>query len=370
MRIGVISDVIYPWTKGGLEIRYYEIYKRLSKKHEVFFITMYYPGMPSQNFKYHGINVKCVCKAPKGLYKNGRRKIIPALMFSIFLLRLLPRLQLHIIDSSQTPFFPNLVLWLFKSMNHHTKIMSTWYEHWTLEYWQEYLGFIKGCIGFSLQQIATFIPDSIISISKATQIALHKIGGRTKGDLGVVWCGVDEELIHRIRERVNPHRRRLITVGRLISEKQMDKFIDFVRELSKEYPDVSAVIVGDGPEKKKLETSSKNLNIKFTGFLNRHEEVLQYIGESSIYLSFSKREGFNIAALEACQLGIPTFVILPLFSHQNIHRLDEEGRIKIREIISKGINEYKDFDSRYSWDKIAAQIEMKLNLQIMGNIEE
>lgn len=40
MKIGIVYDVIYPYVKGGVEKRNWEIAKRLAKRHEVHIFGM------------------------------------------------------------------------------------------------------------------------------------------------------------------------------------------------------------------------------------------------------------------------------------------------------------------------------------------
>ena len=153
----------------------------------------------------------------------------------------------------------------------------------------------------------------------------------------------------------------MITVGRLIPEKRVDRFIDLVRFLNIEFPHVSGVIVGDGPERRALEHQALGLEIEFTGFLENHKDVLEETAKSSVYVSFSEREGFNIAALEACQLGLPAFARLKLFDHKNLHQLDKKGWRRICESVKAKPSAKSSIDPRFSWDRIAEEVESVLS---------
>jgi len=361
LKIAVVSDIIYPWTKGGAELRYYEIYKRLAKRHEVHYFTMRYPGMQKKSFEYEGVNIHTVCKAPENLYKGGRRRIIPALDFSARALLKLRSEQFDIVDANNTPFFPIMALWLCKLMNPTLSIVSTWHEHWSLEYWHRYLGFLKGTIGFIVQQVCTQIPDGIISVSTPTESALQTIGKRNSGLLGVVWNGVDTETISLLRQSIKPNPRSLVFVGRLIPEKRVDMFINLVGNLEKIVPGVTAVIVGNGPERQRLEELAQGLDIRFVGFLDEHKDVLAEIARSWILVSFSEREGFNISALEACQIGLPTYVRLSYFDHVNQHLICKENTGMFVRLLKERTRNYSPIDQRYTWESIADQIERLLS---------
>ena len=81
MKIGVISDVFYPYLKGGAEIRYYEIFSRLSLKHDVkVYLMQWYNSKKKEIhknmkiYRFHKIN---------NFYnQEGKREIFPSLLFS------------------------------------------------------------------------------------------------------------------------------------------------------------------------------------------------------------------------------------------------------------------------------------------------
>jgi glycosyltransferase involved in cell wall biosynthesis len=96
----------------------------------------------------------------------------------------------------------------------------------------------------------------------------------------------------------------LITVGRLVPLKQVDRIIKAVAECD----DVGLVIVGDGPERSCLEelTHSQGLSgrIYFAGQKN-NEETLSLMAACDLFILNSVSETFPHVVLEAMSLGIP-----------------------------------------------------------------
>lgn len=91
-------------------------------------------------------------------------------------------------------------------------------------------------------------------------------------------------------------------VGRLVKEKQVDKLLLIWREIEKQLPDWRFLIVGDGPERKKLEktVSAKRLkNVAFEGFCKPEE----YYKKAKCLLLCSKMEGWGMILVEAMQYG-------------------------------------------------------------------
>jgi glycosyltransferase involved in cell wall biosynthesis len=79
-----------------------------------------------------------------------------------------------------------------------------------------------------------------------------------------------------------------------------------VVEIKKQIPGVKAVLIGDGPEKKKLNTLIEKLglhsNIILTGEL-QYPEVLKWMQRSKVFLHPSSYEGFSGVCQEALAAG-------------------------------------------------------------------
>ncbi len=355
MRIGVVSDVIYPWSKGGAEKRYYEIYTRMGKQHEVHYFTMRYPGMP-KHFKFRNMIIHAICDAPSGLYVNDRRKIFPALHFTIALFFNLFRMKFDVLDSNEFPYFPNFVVGFYGSIHSNCLTFSTWHEYWNVGYWIRYLGVLGGVIGYSIQVLSVGRTDGIIAVSNYTRDHLINYTNVREEGVFVVWNGIDQQAIEQIKKVTKKIPNSFVFVGRLIFEKRVDLLILLFRKLSENNADISLRLIGDGPERAKLEERADGLNISFLGFLETHTEVLEEISKSQIFISMSEREGFNIAALEACELDIPTFARLICFDHPNLHELRPDNYDNILKALKHDIKLDIPKDD-YSWDNIAEKIE-------------
>ena len=97
---------------------------------------------------------------------------------------------------------------------------------------------------------------------------------------------------------------RICFAGRLAAEKNVDKIIQAARKL----PSLEFIIGGDGPLRKSLQESAKDLqNVHFTGWLNR-EQLIEILDTSSLLLLPSKLETFGSVALEAMARGRPALV--------------------------------------------------------------
>lgn len=96
------------------------------------------------------------------------------------------------------------------------------------------------------------------------------------------------------------------TVGRLAEVKRQDVLLRAAARLSREFPDVRVLLVGDGPERATLETLARDLGlaprVHFAGFQSRPEEFLRVM---DVFALTSRSEGFPVSLLEAWRAGRP-----------------------------------------------------------------
>ena len=96
------------------------------------------------------------------------------------------------------------------------------------------------------------------------------------------------------------------TVGRLAPEKELLRFVELVEALYKEGLPVRGRIVGDGPEKGRLEEAirSRDLEevVERVGFVPQMEEEW---ARMDLFVLTSSREGLPLTALEAMARGLP-----------------------------------------------------------------
>ena len=144
-------------------------------------------------------------------------------------------------------------------------------------------------------------PDELIALSDFLQEEFEKNHGIKPAY--VIPPGIDRR---QFEGPDLPHDIDLIAVGSLIPLKQFDIFLKLVAEAKKQLPNIKAVLIGDGPERKKLEEKAYMLgiadNIFFTGELTQ-KDTLQWMKRSRLLLHTSSYEGFSGVCLEALYAG-------------------------------------------------------------------
>lgn len=101
---------------------------------------------------------------------------------------------------------------------------------------------------------------------------------------------------------------RLLSVSNLYPEKAIDDNLYALKMLTEKYPDVEYNIVGDGPEREKLEALVDELdlgrNVKFLGAFTQ-KEVFNIMSQCDVFSMPSINEAFGVVYIEAMSLGKP-----------------------------------------------------------------
>jgi len=366
MKIAFVYDVIYPYIKGGVEKRVWELAVRLSRRgHEVHIFGMkFWEG--EDILMREGVFLHGVCPAQQ-LYSGGRRTIWQALSFGIHLFFPLSREKFDIIDCQQ---FPYLSCFSAKFISGVKKIpfVITWHEIWS-DYWYEYIGW-KGFVGVTIERLAARLTSDTIAVSRNTANNLKGLG--ISSTVKIIPNGVDLKNIKSIPPADQTSD--IIFAGRLIREKHVDLLLQAFSIILSEHPDYCLVIIGDGPERNTVSTLITGLHIearvRFLGFQENHDVILANMKSSKICVLPSTREGFGITALEALACGLPVVTIdhpanaiRELINERNgfLCNLSAED---LAATISSGLLHHAEMRNAcietadlYDWDRITQDIE-------------
>jgi GalNAc-alpha-(1->4)-GalNAc-alpha-(1->3)-diNAcBac-PP-undecaprenol alpha-1,4-N-acetyl-D-galactosaminyltransferase len=100
--------------------------------------------------------------------------------------------------------------------------------------------------------------------------------------------------------------KRLLAVGRLSEEKRFDRLIQAFALISQRHPDWTLRIVGEGPERAKLESLVAQLSVSGRVELpGRRTDIKAEFMNADIFVLTSRFEGFPNALLEAMASGLP-----------------------------------------------------------------
>ncbi len=185
--------------------------------------------------------------------------------------------------------------------------------------------FYKGCnrlvyrLFHGIERCLAQYTDAIVTINKEDYETADKF--RMKNNQGHIYympgIGLDMEqyCIAETRQRMEARKALgirgffLLSVGEIRANKNQIVMIRALGRLKKEGYDMEKIvygIVGDGPQKKKIEKLAKKLNIedriRFYGY---QKDVRPYIRAADATAFPSVREGLGMAALESLAMGVP-----------------------------------------------------------------
>ncbi|MBW2595340.1 MAG: glycosyltransferase family 4 protein [Deltaproteobacteria bacterium] len=101
----------------------------------------------------------------------------------------------------------------------------------------------------------------------------------------------------------------LIFVGRLVEIKCIDILLKAVQHVRNTIPNVTAVIVGEGPLRGELEQLVRELGISdCVAFVGRQHNIREWLNKARLFVLTSRSEGLSIAMTEAMACGLPAVV--------------------------------------------------------------
>lgn len=311
MKIAIVYDMAYPFNIGGVELRNYEIAKRLAKKHDVhIFCVKLWTGpdiIKKEKITYHG-----VCRYKKLHSFDGKRTIMEPLIFALKIYSCLKKEKFDVIDMSSFPYL-HCFSCFFAASKKKTPLFCTWHQFWG-GYWISYKGPFIGSVGLLIEFLVTKIPCRILAVSQSTKKQLEKRFVDNK-NISVIYNGVDLKMIESIKSKINCNNKKydIIFVGRLVHQKNVGLLLDLTKQLKQKYKDIRVCIVGDGPDKSELKKKAIKLgivnNVFFTGFIQEKREVYKLMCQSRIFVLPSTLEGFGIVVVEAQACGIPVITV-------------------------------------------------------------
>jgi colanic acid/amylovoran biosynthesis glycosyltransferase len=146
----------------------------------------------------------------------------------------------------------------------------------------------------------------ISSYARSQLMRLSSAEMWTKFD--VVRLGVDSDVYDPVPFREHPDVYEILCVGRLTLTKGQHILIKAIRLLRDEGKQVRLHLVGDGPERNRLEKQTERLHLKedvvFYGALNQ-EATLKVYRTSHIFALASFAEGLPVVLMEAMSMEIP-----------------------------------------------------------------
>jgi len=236
-------------------------------------------------------------------------------------------------------------------------------------------------VRFRLQKFVFNKVDKIVVPSYFLREVLTKYYHVNPVKISVIYNSIDLKDFERVaRENLRGFKKRIVTVGRLVRHKRINRIIKVVKQLAEVFPDISLLIVGEGPERWSLEKLSEELRVtgqvKFYGRAS-HEETVKLLHEADLFLLNSIYEGLPHSVIEAMACRTPVIATNIKGTNEVIENgktgllvnpdSDEELRDKIIQLLKdeslrKKIveNAYHKVLERFTWEQNLGILEKEL----------
>ena len=367
MRIAIFTELFWPYILGGGENRYYEIAKRLARKHEVHVYTMKLKG--TKNYEIHeNIHIHRL-----GIFKHplDKRSLKPLVFYFLHsLIKPLPNVD--IIDCNT--YFP-CISGFIRSKIRKKPIVATIHDVYR-GMWGFALGnkFLNP-VGNFIELLVCKLPyNKIITVSSSTKNLLMKTFSISNKMIEIIPNGIGIKTIDKIKAKKKKNQ--ICYVGRLNPHKHIEDLIEVVEKLKSKIPDIKCKIVGGGVLRNKLERDIRrrglSKQIEFCGFMKDYKNVIKIMKESEVFILPSTREGFGIVMIEAMRcMAVPVAYKLDAYkdfcNNKNSVLVKERDvnelykKVEVLLINPKVRNDYAKngfrTSAKFDWDRITKSIE-------------
>ncbi len=157
----------------------------------------------------------------------------------------------------------------------------------------------KNPVGKLVYFAAHFTPKIVVVSKEDLRTVTSLIpNGTVKDRLVVIYNGVFDSY--------KKHTKSIdfISTARLVTDKGIKELLEAFASLTKDFPEVTLSIVGDGPESASFKNQAKLLNLKGVTFHGHQDNPLEFLEKSRIFILPTYHEGFSIALLEAFMEGL------------------------------------------------------------------
>lgn len=306
MKICIVYDCLFPHTVGGAERWYRNLAERLAERgHDVTYLTLrQWPK--GEDAGVPGVEVLAV--GPQmALYAHGRRRTLPPLVFGagVFWHLLRRGRRYDVVHTGSMPYFSLLAAAALRRRGRY-RLFVDWIEVWSRAYWHEYVGRLRGEIGWRIQRLGARTRHRAFAFSQLHARRVGELGHR--GEVTVL-DGLYAGGPVAGREEREPV---VIFAGRHIPEKGVPSLVPAIGLARESVDGLRAELYGDGPDREHvlelLARHGLNGAVSAPGFVDA-DRVREAIGRALCVVLPSKREGYGLVVVEAAAAGTPTVVV-------------------------------------------------------------
>lgn len=326
-RAAVVYDCLFPLTTGGGERQYRAFAEELVDRGvEVDYLTamQWTSAPPAATFTVVPVSGRL------RLYSaDGVRRTAAALVFArgVFtgLLRRRTRYDAAIVSGLPVlnVFAARLAL-----LGSRTALVVDYLEVWGREQWVEYAGRLTGNVAWALQRLALTLTPTATCHSQLTARRLRHEGFRRTilVSPGLI-DGRDASAVLPGHPASPPY---ALYAGRHIPDKRVELLPAAVAEARRATPDLRLVITGSGPSSPAVRAAIAAVDgaswTDLPGFVSQ-EDLDRLMGEASVLVNPSRREGYGLVVVESAAHGTPVVLVI------------DDGNAAT-ELVEEGVNGY------------------------------
>jgi glycosyltransferase involved in cell wall biosynthesis len=209
-------------------------------------------------------------------------------------------------------------------------------------------GFMQRILIWVSSWVTVLLSDSVIAVSACDKETAPALFLRHK--IQVIPIGIAPfTLLPRVKARQELIQKApslsetvpwLVMTTELHWNKGIDIAIAALAQLSKQYPDMALVVLGEGAEHDRLLACAREQGVSDRVFLLGFvPEARQYLSAADLFLMPSRKEGFPLALLEAAQAGLPVIAsrvggIPEIIEHEKSGLLTQPNVLALADAVS------------------------------------
>ena len=284
----------FPPDIGGSGVRFFEIAKRLSKKHQVDIFTL---GQPSIQSSTSGFRVYSANVGPALLSHLKIHRVVIHSLFSFF----------HLLGQSydvvDVDFWPALPFFSVKISRPRNVIIVSWNVAWPFSFYSPVSKAVN-TIACAVSRLSTLN----VTVSAFAKKSLLEHLKMPQDRLEIIPNGVAQEFLEA---RISPQWGRMIFVGRLEPQKRLDLVLKAFLIASKRLDGLELHIIGSGPLYSQLSSLSKQVTgLYLHGPISPSmtAELVSELKKSWIFVTASEFETYGMAMAESLSMGLPVIL--------------------------------------------------------------
>lgn len=286
-------------ARGGVEMRSWQIAKRLVDTYDVTVLAAHEDGIPREQH-FSGVHV---IRCSPTLRYSQTGSLFQRLRLLVQFYRQAVRFKPDLIDAqSFVAYVPSF--WAAKKIG--IPCIATCHDVWSSR-WTRLFG-VSGIIGelyeryYLTRKWSHFIANSNYTKNNLIETGI-KHDKVTTIHNGVALKGIHD--IH-VTKYESPT---ICTITRLVDYKRVGDLLRAIQQLKHLIPSIQCKIIGSGPQREQLMNQAGELGVldrvQFLGFVKTHKEVIRILKRSHVFCLPSEIEGFGIVVAEAMAAGIP-----------------------------------------------------------------